>query len=269
MLSKFSYILGIFISLFLHGTVGYAVYYFSNSLDVGLFESDGPRYIRTTVVSIDDLDKRNFTIFDEPEEPAKQVTKKNNSSNNKNNTPTRKGDNKNKADENRNIRRGGNTKQDTNTTDTDTSLKSGRGVETTTTDAGQKEGDDSIKDNTDESSGVQEETKTQEEIEQEQRVVRSRISAYTKRINQALIENWSRPSNVEINDNVLVELQLLLNPDGTVQDVSVLTSSGNELFDRSALAAVKKITKFAVPNDKKLFDDYFKEVILQFKNPQI
>ena len=62
---------------------------------------------------------------------------------------------------------------------------------------------------------------------------------------------------------LLVELV----PTGDVVNVTIVSSSGNEAFDRSAEQAVRKVGKFDVPKDSKLFEKYFRRFPVLF-NPE-
>lgn len=106
---------------------------------------------------------------------------------------------------------------------------------------------------------------TQEEISPQQQQI---ITRYQKRIQSALINSWTRPSSVRTNQDLSVQIALELNADGTVKQAIVHETSGNVLFDRSAIAAVKKNLRFAVPDDKRLFDQYFANIIIAFSNPE-
>lgn len=56
-------------------------------------------------------------------------------------------------------------------------------------------------------------------------------------------EGWSRPPSVR--KGMVVELEIGMAPDGTVRSVSIAKASGDEPFDRSAVAAVKNIGRLA------------------------
>ena len=45
----------------------------------------------------------------------------------------------------------------------------------------------------------------------------------------------------------------------------ILESSGNAAFDRSAENAVRKVTRFDVPRDNRLFEKHFRSFTLLFK----
>ena len=55
--------------------------------------------------------------------------------------------------------------------------------------------------------------------------------------------------------------------DGTVISAEVISSSGDEIFDRSAENAVQKASPLPVPNDKELFNQEFRTFQFLF-NPK-
>lgn len=101
------------------------------------------------------------------------------------------------------------------------------------------------------------------QAEQDEATVQSFVAAMASRIEQ----NWSRPPSARKGMQCLLQLNLI--PTGEVVNVTVVKSSGNAAFDRSAQQAVMKIGKFdslqQVPND--LFEKYFRQLSILF-NPQ-
>lgn len=88
-------------------------------------------------------------------------------------------------------------------------------------------------------------------------------SSYTDGIYQAVVRNWSRPPSAR--NDMEAELLVELIPTGEVVSVTLVSSSGNAAFDRSAEAAVRKARRFQVPEDIGLFDARFRQFTLQFK----
>lgn len=88
---------------------------------------------------------------------------------------------------------------------------------------------------------------------------------YAQGIYQMIVTNWSRPPSARngMQTKLLVELV----PTGDVVNVTIVSSSGNEAFDRSAEQAVRKVGKFDVPKDSKLFEKYFRRFPVLF-NPE-
>jgi len=67
-------------------------------------------------------------------------------------------------------------------------------------------------------------------------------SSYEEAIAMAIEDNWSRPPSARRDMQVVLRIQLI--PTGEVVGVSVIKSSGDEAFDRSAVNAVNKAAKF-------------------------
>ena len=67
-------------------------------------------------------------------------------------------------------------------------------------------------------------------------------ASYAALIQQTVINYWSRPPSARNGMEALLAIQLI--PTGEVVSVSVLKSSGNTAFDRSAINAVEKAGSF-------------------------
>ena len=67
-------------------------------------------------------------------------------------------------------------------------------------------------------------------------------ASYAALIQQTVINYWSRPPSARNGMEALLAIQLI--PTGEVVSVSVLKSSGNSAFDRSAINAVEKAGSF-------------------------
>lgn len=89
--------------------------------------------------------------------------------------------------------------------------------------------------------------------------------SYMDVIRQAVEQNWSRPPSAR--NDMQVELIIQLIPNGQVVDVNIARSSGNEAFDRSAVAAVRKAERFPelqqLPGN--VFDAHFRRFRLLFR----
>ena len=89
--------------------------------------------------------------------------------------------------------------------------------------------------------------------------------SYMDVVRQAVERSWSRPPSAR--NDMQVELVIQLVPNGQVIDVKVSRSSGNDAFDRSAVAAVWKAERF--PELQKLptrvFDAQFRRFKILFK----
>jgi colicin import membrane protein len=60
-------------------------------------------------------------------------------------------------------------------------------------------------------------------------------------------------------------LMVELVPTGDVVNVSIVRSSGDAAFDRSAETAVRTARRFQVPPDSALFERYFRRFTLLFR----
>lgn len=87
--------------------------------------------------------------------------------------------------------------------------------------------------------------------------------SYRNGIYQAVVGNWSRPPSAR--NFMEAELLVELVPTGGLVNVTILESSGNGAFDRSAEAAVRKAAPFEVPEDPDIFEEHFRRFTLLFR----
>lgn len=87
--------------------------------------------------------------------------------------------------------------------------------------------------------------------------------AYAARIRQDIIQQWSRPPSARNGMQALLQVNLV--PTGEVVDVKVIEGSGNDAFDRSAILAVEKAGRFAVPDDLRQFETHFRKFEVLFR----
>ena len=91
--------------------------------------------------------------------------------------------------------------------------------------------------------------------------------SYVAAITRAIVLEWSRPPSAR--NDMEARLQVDLTPAGDLLGVQVVDSSGNEAFDRSAEAAVRKaarsLGRFPVPGDLSVFEAQFRRLTLLFK----
>jgi colicin import membrane protein len=98
------------------------------------------------------------------------------------------------------------------------------------------------------------------ERERKQRRAASELSRYAPIIQQRVTRYWIRPPDV---NGLKCSLLVRLTPGGEVTHVEVLRSSGNDIFDRSVVAAVYKATPLPLPQDPELAE-YFREIRFDF-----
>ncbi len=87
--------------------------------------------------------------------------------------------------------------------------------------------------------------------------------SYAAAIRQAVVEAWSRPPSARLGMQARLRVDLV--PSGDLLAVTVLESSGNAAFDRSAEVAVRKVGRFDVPKESRLFERNFRRFTLLFK----
>lgn len=86
---------------------------------------------------------------------------------------------------------------------------------------------------------------------------------YISGIYFAVVENWNRPPSARNDMSTVVQVELF--PNGEVNSLSIIESSGNEAFDRSTLNAIHRASPFLVPDDLALFEERFRSFTLNFK----
>jgi colicin import membrane protein len=84
-------------------------------------------------------------------------------------------------------------------------------------------------------------------------------------IMQKVNQSWIRPSSTSVGLRCSIRVRVM--SDGTVIDAEVISSSGDEDFDRSAENAVNKASPLPVPKDKELFAREFRSFQFLF-NPK-
>jgi len=89
------------------------------------------------------------------------------------------------------------------------------------------------------------------------------VQSYRYGIYQRVVANWSRPPSAR--NGMQAKLRVELVPTGDVAAVMLLEGSGNDAFDRSAEAAVRKSRKFDVPMESNIFERYFRRFTLLFR----
>lgn len=89
--------------------------------------------------------------------------------------------------------------------------------------------------------------------------------SYHMGIYQRMVDNWSRPASAR--NGMRTDLIVHLIPTGDVANVTLVRSSGDLAFDRSAEQAVRRAGRFDVPADRQLFESHFRALPVIF-SPQ-
>ena len=97
-------------------------------------------------------------------------------------------------------------------------------------------------------------------VEQQSKAEQAKLAIKLK-VNRS----WIRPISTTAGLKCTIRVRLL--SDGTVMDAEVISSSGDEDFDRSAENAVNKASPLPVPKDKELFAREFRSFQFLF-NPK-
>jgi colicin import membrane protein len=87
--------------------------------------------------------------------------------------------------------------------------------------------------------------------------------SYFQMIERQIMMNWSRPPSTRNGMFVGMEMHLL--PNGELKDVFITAPSGDSATDLSAERAVRKVTRFEVPKDTRLFELYFRKFEIGFR----
>ena len=88
-------------------------------------------------------------------------------------------------------------------------------------------------------------------------------ASYLEGIANLVAEHWSRPPSAR--NGMEVELIIELVPTGEVVGVTIVRSSGNTAYDRSAENAVRHARRFEVPEDRQLFQRNFRRFRILFR----
>ncbi|MCY3621804.1 MAG: cell envelope integrity protein TolA [Gammaproteobacteria bacterium] len=87
--------------------------------------------------------------------------------------------------------------------------------------------------------------------------------SYAEGIQRAIIQAWSRPPSARLGMQARLRVDLV--PSGDLLSVTLIESSGNPAFDRSAEQAVRRVERFDVPKESRLFEKKFRRFTLLFK----
>ena len=88
------------------------------------------------------------------------------------------------------------------------------------------------------------------------------VGSYEADLMARIVSQWSRPPSAR--NGMSCDLRLALVPTGELVSVTLVRSSGNAAFDRSAELAVRRAAPFQVPEDPAVFDAYFRSVTVTF-----
>ncbi|MDO3388814.1 cell envelope integrity protein TolA [Gilvimarinus sp. SDUM040013] len=103
-----------------------------------------------------------------------------------------------------------------------------------------------------------------EEQQRQAQLAAEQTQSYVNMISSRIEQNWSRPPSAR--RGMKVELLIQLVPTGQVVNVTIVRSSGNAAFDRSAEQAVRRIDRFSELRNMppELFEQNFRQLKLVF-----
>ncbi len=89
------------------------------------------------------------------------------------------------------------------------------------------------------------------------------VEEYMGLIRRSIEQQWSRPASARNGMETVLLVKLL--PDGLVNQVTLIKSSGDAALDRAALKAMQRVGTLPVPDDPKIFDQYFRSIQFPFR----
>ena len=94
------------------------------------------------------------------------------------------------------------------------------------------------------------------------KIIQTEVEKYTALISHAIGQRWILPDNIDRQVSCILLIKLA--PGGAVLDVKLVKSSGDEVLDRSATAAVFKASPLPVPGNTDVFNA-FREIRLRVR----
>jgi colicin import membrane protein len=88
------------------------------------------------------------------------------------------------------------------------------------------------------------------------------INNATRMIMRNVERSWRRPPGTQDGLSATIRVRVL--PGGSVKDATVVVSSGNPAFDRSAELAVRKASPLPVPSDPEIFNKFLPTFTFNF-----
>ncbi len=89
------------------------------------------------------------------------------------------------------------------------------------------------------------------------------ISQFTAALRRRVKARWNRPISMSQGLSCVIRVNLM--PSGKVIAVNKVKSSGDELFDRSALNAVRNASPLPIPDNPVLFEEHLKSFTFTFR----
>lgn len=106
----------------------------------------------------------------------------------------------------------------------------------------------------------------QEQLKADQIAEMNEVDRFIALIRAKITRNWHKPPGAKLGSTVVLQLHLF--PTGELSRAEVLKSSGNSVFDSSALSAAKSIAKYPVPADNRVFERNFRRFSMSFSHQE-
>lgn len=112
---------------------------------------------------------------------------------------------------------------------------------------------------------LRDEQQRQQMLSAQQQADASERDRFMGLIKGRIEQKWHKPPSADSGIQVTIRLSLV--PTGELVKAEIISKSGNDAFDRSALSAVYAVGKFPVPDSPRVFEDNFRRFNLSF-NPK-
>lgn len=106
----------------------------------------------------------------------------------------------------------------------------------------------------------------QEQIKADQIAEMNEVDRFIALIRAKITRNWHKPPSAKRGETVVLQLHLF--PTGELDRATILKSSGDSHFDRSALSAATSISRYPVPSDNGVFERNFRRFSMSFSHQE-
>lgn len=106
-----------------------------------------------------------------------------------------------------------------------------------------------------------------ESEEQEGDTERFKLALEYYQRNQALVErnfNTGTAAQRQTFEGLVVRMKIFLDAEGRLKELTIIRSSGNQIFDAETERAVRRIKHFILPADPLIVERYFQEITMEF-----
>jgi colicin import membrane protein len=90
----------------------------------------------------------------------------------------------------------------------------------------------------------------QDDVEDEPQTLTSEDYTSIAILKKHIEKNWFRPPGIKDLDKLSIQIEVEINRDGTIEDLQLVKSSGQQFFDNSLLRAVRKSVPLPLPGER-------------------